>query len=111
MRDRPVVPLRHPGSEEFRNDPRSEVLRSLQRLAGNSAVTAWIGQASLQRDDAGTAVKPPTTATPTPTPAADPAADRNALGADAHSLKTDSGTATRPVQAQDLCFITFTGGR
>src|SRR2546425_6914798 len=110
MRDRPVVPLRHPGSEKFRNDPRSEVLRSLQRLAGNSAVTAWIGQASLQRDDAGTAVKPPTTATPTPTPAADPAADAKALVADADSLKTNSGTAGWVLKAQNLGFVTFTEG-
>ena len=110
MRDRPVVPLRHPGSPEFRDDPRSDVLQSLQRLAGNSAVTAWLGQASLQRDDAGTAVKPPTTATPTPTPAADPAADAKALVADADSLKTNSGTATWLLKAHDLGFITFTAG-
>src|SRR5207237_4423532 len=90
--------------------PQTDVVRSLQRLAGNGAVTAWLGQVRLQRDDAGTAVKAPTTATPTPTPAADPAADAKALIADADSLKTNSGTATWLLKAQDLGFITFTEG-
>ena len=91
-------------------EPQTDVVRSLQRLAGNGAVTAWLGPMCLQRDDAGTAVKPPTTATPTPTPAADPAADAKALVADADSLKTNSGTATWLLKAQTLGFITFTEG-
>jgi len=78
-RDRPILLARHPGTQQHQVDARTDVVQSLQRLAGNSAVTAWLGQVSLQRDDAGTAVKPPTTATATATPAVDPAADARAL--------------------------------
>src|SRR2546425_4918076 len=110
MRDRPVVPLHQGGFQGGHADPQTDVVRSLQRLAGNGAVTAWLGQVSLQRDAAGTAVKPPTTATPSATPAADPAAAAKALVADADSLKTNSGTATWLLKAHDLGFITFTEG-
>ena len=107
-RNGPIPP--HGAVQGGHAGPQTDVVRSLQRLAGNGAVTAWLGQVSLQRDDAGTAVKAPTTATPTPTPAADPAADAKALIADADSLKTNSGTATWLLKAQDLGFITFTEG-
>src|ERR1700730_6058276 len=87
-RDRPVLPLPHAGSPQLHVDPRADAVRSLQRLAGNGAVTQWLRQVSLQRDDAGTAVKPAATATPP----ADVAADAKALVADADALKTNSGT-------------------
>lgn len=108
-RDRPAPPTRHAGSHERQVDPRTEVVRNLQRLAGNGAVTAWLDQVSVQRDDAGTAVKP-TTATPTATAAADPASDAKALVADAEALKTNSGTAGWVLKAQDKGFVTFTAG-
>ena len=109
-RDRPILLARHPGTQEHQVDARTDVVQSLQRLAGNSAVTAWLGQVSLQRDDAGTAVKPPTTATATATPAVDPAADARALVADAEALKTNSGTAGWVLTAQERGFVTFTAG-
>ena len=47
---------------------------------------------------------------PTPTPAADPAADAQALVADADALKTNKGTAGWLLKAHDLGFVTFTEG-
>jgi hypothetical protein len=85
-------------------------MRRLQRLAGNGAVTEWLGKVRVQRDDAGTAVKPGTTATPAATPAADVAVDAKALVADADALKTNSGTAGWLLKANDQGFITFTEG-
>jgi hypothetical protein len=106
QRDRPVLPLPHAGSPQVHVDPRADAVRSLQRLAGNGAVTQWLGQMPLQRDDAGTAVKPGATVTP----AADVAADAKALVADADALKTNSGTAGWMLKAHDQGFITFTAG-
>ena len=55
-RDRPAVPTRHAGAQEQQVDARADLVQSLQRLAGNRAVSAWLGQVSVQRDDAGTPV-------------------------------------------------------
>ncbi|MDQ6882962.1 MAG: hypothetical protein M3077_01815 [Candidatus Dormibacteraeota bacterium] len=108
-RERPpsITPrVQQPGSPV---DARADVVRSMQRLAGNEAVTRWLGHPNVQRQDAGTAVATGTI----PATAAvkdDPVADAKALIAEVDSLKTNAGMAGWLLKAHDQGFVTFTSG-